>query len=123
MLSVPAQEKGLRCGHTRKSVIVAIGKLVVDKDGVGVIFVLETLSHTVQLILGHLEAGPAIPLEASRLAQARQASDQAPRRHGEAVATIFGTLDGDGETVGEEEQAAGARLGAVIDNGRHLGRS
>lgn len=41
-----------------------VGKLIVNEDGVGIVFVLETLLHAGDLVFGNLEARPAVPLEA-----------------------------------------------------------
>lgn len=106
---------------TRESVVVAIRKLVIDEDGMSAVLVLEALPHAVDLVLRDLEAGPAIPLEAGGLAQAAQASDKATRRHGKAVAAILGALDGDGQAVGEEQQAARDGLVAFVDGAGHVG--
>ena len=96
-----------------------ICQLIVDKNRMGAIIILETLLHGLQLVLGHLQAGPAVPLEAGGLAKTAQASDEAAGRHREVVGAIFGALDGDGKTVGEEEQAAGSGLAVLFDDAGH----
>ena len=102
---------------TRKTIVVAISQLVVDKDGDRVVLLLQLLGHGARLGLGHLQTGPAIPLEAGRLGQPAQAGDETARRHGEGVLAIVGTLNCDGQAVGDEEQPA--RGGLVVDDTRH----
>ena len=105
--------------HTRKPVVVSVGGLVVDKDGVRAIFVLETLLHSIDFVRRHFESRPAIPLEARRFAKTTETSDEAARRHGEGVGAIVASLDGDGQSVGQKQQAAGSGL-CVRFHRRHL---
>lgn len=56
--------------HTAESVVVAVGELVVDKNGVGSVFILQLLRNCGYLAFRDLHARPPIPLEARRLAQA-----------------------------------------------------
>jgi len=92
--------------RTRKAVVVAIGQFVVDEHGDRIVLFLQLLPHGPGIGLGHLEAGPAVPLETCGLGQPTEARDQAPRGHGEGVLAIVGALDGDWQAVGDEEQAA-----------------
>lgn len=53
-----------------------VRKLIINEDRVGAIFVLEPLLHAVDLVVGNLEAGPTIPLEARGLAETAEAGDK-----------------------------------------------
>lgn len=55
---------------------MSVCKLIINEDRVGAIFVLEPLLHALDLVVGNLEAGPAIPLEARGLAETAEASDK-----------------------------------------------
>lgn len=103
-------------GHTCETIVVAVCDLVVDEDWVRTILIVETLRHVLNLILGDLEARPSVPLEIGGLAEATEASDKTARGHGEAVFAIFGALDGDGKTVGEQQEAPGG-----VDGVGHFG--
>lgn len=107
----------LRVDRTGEAVVMAVGKFVVDEDGVRAVLVLEALLHVLYLVLWHLEARPAVPLEACRLAEAAETGDETARGHGKGVATIVGALDGDGQSVGEQQQAARRRLGLLVGRG------
>ena len=85
----------------------------------GAIVVLEALLHVIDLVLGDLEAGPAVPLEAGGLAQTAESGDEAAGRHGEVVVAVLGALDGDGEAVGQQQQAAWRGLAAILDDTGH----
>lgn len=105
-------------GLTRKSIVMAVGQLIVDKDGVGIVLVLKSLYHGPRLSIGHLEAGPAVPFEGGCLGQATQARHQSAGGHGEAVGSIVGSPDGDGQPVGDQKQTPwGRRL--LADNAGH----
>ena len=93
---------------TRKTVIMTISQLIVNKYGNGVVFLLQALLHAGGLGLGNFQARPSVPLELCSLGQAAQASDETAGGHGESVLAVIGALDGDGKTVGNEQQAAGA---------------
>jgi hypothetical protein len=68
---------------------VTVGELVVDEDGMRAIFGLEAILHAGDLVLGNLEARPAVPLEAGGLGQAAETGDETARRHGERVLAIL----------------------------------
>lgn len=85
---------------------MSIGELVVDKYWVRAVFVLQALLHVGDFVVRDFETRPSVPLEASGLAEAAKAGDQAAGGHGECVAAVIGALDGDGETVREEEEPA-----------------
>lgn len=104
---------------TSKAVIMSVGKFVVDKDGMSAVLVLKTALHAFDLIFWDLKTRPAIPLEAGRFAEAAEAGDKATRRHGEAVASIVGALDGDGKSVREEEETAGAGRSVGTNSSGH----
>lgn len=93
---------------TRKAVVMTISQLVVNEYGNGVVFLLQALLHAGGFGLGNFQAWPSIPLELCTLSQAAQTSDETARGHGEGVLAVIGALDGDGQTVGDEQQAAGA---------------
>lgn len=46
---------------------MSVCKLVVEHDGHRVVLVLELVDQALDLVLGHLEPRPAIPLEGCRL--------------------------------------------------------
>lgn len=75
---------------------MSIGQLVVDEDGVSAVLFLKALLHVVDFVLGNLEAGPAVPLEAGGLAKTAETSDETTGGHGEAVSAILGALDSNG---------------------------
>lgn len=100
---------------------MAIGQFVVDEDGMSVVLVLEAALHVGDLGLGHLQARPAIPLEAGGLGEPAQAGDESAGRHGKGVVPIFRSLDGDGEPVGQEQQATG-RCRILLEKSGHVGR-
>lgn len=99
---------------------MSVGKLVVDKHWMGAVFVLETLPHVLYFVIWHFQAWPAIPLEASRLAKATQPSHEAARGHGKGVAAIVGAFDGDGQTVGEQQQASWCGRRLAVGRSRHF---
>jgi hypothetical protein len=110
-------------GLTREAVVVAVCELVVEHDGHGVVLVLELRVERLDLVLGHLEARPAVPLERRRLGEPAQPADQAARGHGHVVLSLVGALDGNGQAVRDQQQAALLRLGALQLGWRHLGVS
>jgi hypothetical protein len=107
-------------GRTRESVIVLICQLIINEHRMRPIFLLETLLHAIDLVLGHLETRPAVPLERCGLRETAETGDEAAGGHGEAVAAIFGAFDGDGESVGEEEEATRDGLTSLVDDGGHI---
>jgi len=90
---------------TRESIVVAICQFVVDKDRHCAVFVLQALLDHRYLVFGHLQTGPAIPLEGGGLGQTAESAHQTSRGHGKVVFAIFGALNGDGKAVGHEQQA------------------
>lgn len=103
---------------TGKAVVVSVGEFVFDKNRHGAVLVQESLAHGLLFGLWHFETGPPVPLELCGFGEAAEAGDEAARRHGEAVLAIFGALDGDGQAIGDEEQAT-ARGGRVLVGRRH----
>ncbi|CRK33032.1 hypothetical protein BN1708_005977 [Verticillium longisporum] len=101
-----------------EAVVVAVGEVVVDEDGVGAVFVLEALLHASDFCLGNLEARPAVPLEARGFGQTAEASDETAGRHGELIVAIFLALDGDGQAVRQQEETTG-RSGVLLEESRH----
>lgn len=81
-------------------------EVVVNEDGVSIALPLELLLHVRGFGIWYLQARPAIPFVRHCFGQATQASDQAARGHGKVIVTIVGALDGQGQTVGDDEQAA-----------------
>lgn len=111
--------KGGRFGRTGEAIVVLVCEFVVNEDGVSVVLGLQTLLHAGDLVVGDLETRPAVPLEAGGFRQTAEAGDEATRGHGEGIAAIIGTLNGDGQSVGEEQEAPGR--GLFVDERRHLG--
>lgn len=87
---------------TRKTVVMSIGQLVVNKDWMCVVLVLETVGHAIDLVLGDFDSRPSIPLKGGCFAETTETSYQSTGRHGKGVAAIIRSFDGDGETVGEQ---------------------
>jgi hypothetical protein len=56
---------------------VAVGKLVVEHDGHGVVLLPQLALEPLDLVQRDLEAGPAVPLEGGGLGESAQATDQA----------------------------------------------
>lgn len=106
---------------TRKAVVVTISQLIVNEYGNSVVLLLQALLHAGGLGLGDFQARPSVPLELCSLGQAAQTSDETARGHGEGILAVIGALDGDGKTVGDEEQAAGAGAFLVDDTGHFDG--
>lgn len=104
---------------TSEAVVVSVCQLIVDEDGMGAILILEASLHAFDFVLRHLETRPAVPLEAGRFAQAAETGDKATGRHGEAIAAIVGALDGDGQTVRQQEEAARIGLSVGADSSGH----
>lgn len=77
-----------------------VGELIVDKDWVRAVLVLQTLLHAIYFVDWNFQSRPPVPLKAGRFAEATEAGDKATRRHGECVAAIVGPLDSDGQSVG-----------------------
>lgn len=100
-------EGGLEmAGHTGEAIVVLVGEVVVDKDRVRIALLLEPVLHVVDLCLWDLQTGPAVPLICHCLGQTAEACYQATGGHGEVVLAIVGALDGEGQAVGDDEQAA-----------------
>jgi hypothetical protein len=59
-------------------------------------------------------------LEASGLGQTTQTGDQATRRHGEGVVAVIRPLDGNGQSIRDDEETT-RRGSPVFDNARHRG--
>jgi hypothetical protein len=98
---------------------MSVGQFIVDEYRMSVVLVFQAALHAVDLVFRNLKARPAIPLEAGRFAEAAEASDKATRRHGEAVAAIVGALDGDGQSVREEEETARVGLSVGTNSSGH----
>ena len=60
---------------------MSIGKFIIDKDGDGVVLVLEPLGENTNLMFGHLQPRPTVPLESGGFGQTTQAGNKATRRH------------------------------------------
>lgn len=72
-----------------------VGKLVVDKDGDGIIFIFESLRKIFGFRARDFETGPSVPLELSGFGQAAQATDEATGGHGEVITAVLGAFNGD----------------------------
>lgn len=103
---------------TREAIVVTICQLVINEHWHSVILLLQALLHNGNLLLRDLQTGPAVPLEGRGLGQATQSADQATGGHGEVIATIIRSLDGDWKPIGDEEQPSLTLEGGVL-KGRH----
>lgn len=79
-----------------------VGKLVVDKNRDGVVFIFESLGEVFGFCVWNLEAGPSVPLELCGFRQATQATDKTAGGHGKVIAAILGAFDGDWQAIGDE---------------------
>lgn len=91
---------------------MSVGKVVIQHNGDSVVLRLELILESAYLILGNFHSWPAVPLESSCLGHSAKAANETTRRHGEVVLALIGALDGDGETIGDEQQAAVGLLAA-----------
>jgi hypothetical protein len=78
---------------------VAVGKLIVEHDGDGIVLVLELGGEGRNLVLWDLETRPAVPLEGRCLGQSTQTTDQTSGGHGHLELAFIGALDGDGQAI------------------------
>ena len=79
-----------------------VSKFVVDEDRYRIVFILEPLGEILGFCGRNLEAGPAVPLELSCFRQAAQATNKTAGGHGEVIAAVLGSFDGDWQAVGDE---------------------
>lgn len=85
---------------------MTVCELVIEHDGYGIVFALKLVLEACNLILWDLETRPTIPLEGGGFRETTQTTDQSSRRHGHLVLALICALDGDGQTVGDKEEAA-----------------
>lgn len=97
---------------------MSIRELIIDENGMRIVLILQPLDDGPSLGIGDFKARPAVPLKARGLREPAQAGDEASRGHGEAVITIVGPLDGDGQPIRDEEETAGRRR-LVFHDTRH----
>lgn len=98
---------------------MAIGQLIINKNRNSPVLIVQAFLHHRYLFLGNLQTRPSIPAERRGLGQAAQAADQAAGRHGKIIFAVIRTFDGDGQSVGNEQQPRIVALRAL--GGRHGG--
>lgn len=94
-------------GHTRKVVIVLIRQLIIQKNTHG-IMLRQALRYLLAVCgVVDFDPRPSEPGEFGRFGQARQRGNQATAGDGRFKGTVFHSFDGDGETVGDDDEASG----------------
>lgn len=90
--------------HTGKAVVMAIRKVIVKINRYSSVLLLQLCVQSWDILLWNLKSWPSIPLELCRLAQSTETCDEATGGALKLELSIWCWLDGDWETVGDEEK-------------------
>ena len=97
---------------------MAICKLVVKINRYSSVLLLQLCVQSWNILLWNLKSRPSIPLELCRLAQTTETCDETTGGALQLELSIWSWLDGDWETVGDEEKTTRG-VGSFLCCARH----